>query len=455
MALALDTTFGTAGVVDAPPGSLAEAVAIQTDGNIVVTGLSTTAGPQTVRYTTTGTVQTTFTTTGVPSTFTPLDIIIDALDRVLISGTNAGFVTMVRYQPSGLALDSSFGTAGVATGPAGSALAVTIQPDQRIVIAGSDGAGSWLVVRFSADGVQQQIFPTASTGMALDLLIDNNQRILVGGQTTPTSFLLVARYTPSGALDTSFGTGGLVNSPPLGLLSGIALQRDGSILAAGMNTTFVVARYDTTGNIDETYGNGGVATGAAASSSGRIVLENDQRSILVGAPVEATTWQVQRFDTTGVPDAAIEAPSGTAALGASIDLLSRVVVTGSDSSLANFQVARYLTFSPALTPTTVGVAVLGPLVVSGTAENPSVMFVLLDGSIAAGTTTMPGLDTWSTTIPAPTTPGIHTLQVVSIYQARHLDATALTAFFIPAPAPLSIEIPCCRQSCCDRGMELV
>jgi uncharacterized delta-60 repeat protein len=61
----------------------------------------------------------------------------------------------------------------------------------------------------------------------------------------------VLRYTGSGALDASFGSGGIVTTP-IGLgkdyASGVAIQPDGKIVAAGRTNNgsdddFAVARY--------------------------------------------------------------------------------------------------------------------------------------------------------------------------------------------------------------------
>lgn len=73
---------------------------------------------------------------------------------------------------------------------------------------------------------------------------------VVGGQTTfaqsgTTTSSGVARLTPSGALDSTFGNGGIVaNNIPAGLA--VAVQSDGDIVAAGYasnNTTLTLARY--------------------------------------------------------------------------------------------------------------------------------------------------------------------------------------------------------------------
>jgi uncharacterized delta-60 repeat protein len=101
------------------------------------------------------------------------------------------------------------------------------------------------------------------------------------------------RCTPSaGALDPTFGSGGIVNTAPSGIAYAVALQTDGKIVAGGDSGSgpFSVARYTTTGALDTSFGNGGSVAvsffnktsthlgGVALDSSGRIVLAGNSYS---------------------------------------------------------------------------------------------------------------------------------------------------------------------------------
>lgn len=76
----------------------------------------------------------------------------------------------------------------------------------------------------------------------------------------------VARYTASGALDPSFGKGGLVTTDFGGSYDwvyALALQPDGRIVAAGVSDRsgsrdFALARYNADGSLDPTFGSGGL-----------------------------------------------------------------------------------------------------------------------------------------------------------------------------------------------------
>jgi uncharacterized delta-60 repeat protein len=80
----------------------------------------------------------------------------------------------------------------------------------------------------------------------------------------------LARYSPNGTLDTTFGTGGLVTTDFNGrddVAFAVALQSDGKIVAAGQaqssyGQAFALARYNPDGTLDATFGRGGKVTTA-------------------------------------------------------------------------------------------------------------------------------------------------------------------------------------------------
>src|SRR5207237_6298441 len=102
-------------------------------------------------------------------------------------------------------------------------------------------------------------------------------KIVVGGYTdngAGSDFALV-RYNTSGALDTSFGSGGKVTTAigsgdDLGLATQI--QPDGRIVLAGsaevgLSPDFALARYNANGSLDNAFGSfGRVATDIASGS---------------------------------------------------------------------------------------------------------------------------------------------------------------------------------------------
>jgi uncharacterized delta-60 repeat protein len=164
-------------------------------------------------------------------------------------------------------LDTTFGTAGVATlDTAGAARAVVYQPDGKIVAAGGDT--SLLMVRVQTDGTLDTTFGTAgkvtTTGEpAVALARQTDGRLIVlAGRT-------LLRFTADGALDTTFGTAGTVTTSFTGRR--LAIGSDARILVLGTDATatggLVLAAYGANGAADGTFGDAGSApvdTGAGA-----------------------------------------------------------------------------------------------------------------------------------------------------------------------------------------------
>jgi uncharacterized delta-60 repeat protein len=140
---------------------------------------------------------------------------------------------LARFHPDG-SLDRSFGTGGMVTtdfGDGGVAIAVVLQPDDKVVVAGTTG-------------------------------IANLPR--TGGEWPCEKFAL-ARYLPSGTLDRSFGADGKVIGDQCGRPMAVALQPDGKLIVAGRtiigeHATFTLARYLSDGTLDPTFGVGGKVT---------------------------------------------------------------------------------------------------------------------------------------------------------------------------------------------------
>jgi len=199
----LDTTFGTSGKLLTAIGTLDDKgtfAVLQTDGKIVVAGLTetSTTGPAYsfafLRYTTAGTLDTTFNSTGIATTS------IGSLHDALVSAAlqtdgkivGAGYTTLtttpttaaalVRYNTDG-SIDSAFGSSGKVSCSFGTMvdkfLGVTIQPDGKIVGVGYSQISStvyhFAVGRFNTDGSLDTTFNgtgkvTAAQGSYMDEL---------------------------------------------------------------------------------------------------------------------------------------------------------------------------------------------------------------------------------------------------------------------------------------------
>jgi|GEM_PF-1859358 len=132
----------------------------------------------------------------------------------------------------------------------------------------------------------------------------------------PTSLLV--RGAP-GALDTSYGTGGRAEAAFGGAsvaLAGIAVQPDGSVLAAGSaKSDFVVGRFDANGKLDEAYGASGYAVVNHRAEEGTdelaraLALAPGGKPVVGGYAVAAAPpneYQVSRLDAAGRADATFD-----------------------------------------------------------------------------------------------------------------------------------------------------
>lgn len=226
--------------------------------------------------------------------------------KLVMAGWIEGMVAVMRFEPNG-AVDADFGQDGavaVRLGHQGDeANAVAIQPNGKIVIAGTDSRERFVVIRFLADGDLDPSFSgdgIARTRLddrflvASDLAIQPDGRIVVVGRagTFQNAKWGLARYRPDGRLDRTFGDGGLVRTSfGWGFALGVALQPDDRIVVTGYSGGLAVARYLPNGRLDPSFGGGdgkvgdvwpipsppsALTTGAIAiRSNGKIVLGGD------------------------------------------------------------------------------------------------------------------------------------------------------------------------------------
>lgn len=180
---------------------------------------------------------------------------------------------------------------------------VTVQADGKVVVVGgttdiNSPAEDFLVVRFNADGSPDTSFGGGDgyivtdfgrrdAATAVEILPDGS--ILVAGSSEDTNAFeyhyALARYTPSGAPDPSFGGGdGMLDFQMRGTPSDMTVQSDGKTVLAGSAefNRFGVARVTPGGALDAGFGNGGKvvtsfndaqtrATSVAIAPDGKIV----------------------------------------------------------------------------------------------------------------------------------------------------------------------------------------
>jgi uncharacterized delta-60 repeat protein len=137
----------------------------------------------------------------------------------------------------------------------------------------------------------------------------------------------VARFLPNGALDTSFGVGGVARATPSEVAGSpiievgagsLALEASGKIVVAGNAraadgaTAFGVARFDANGTLDTTFGGDGVVQATSPlegsiSDNAVLVQPNGQILVggyrLVGGRPERFFGLIMRFKANGTLDA--------------------------------------------------------------------------------------------------------------------------------------------------------
>jgi uncharacterized delta-60 repeat protein len=224
--------------------------------------------------------------------------------------------------------------------------AAAIQSDGKIVVTGASELARYrpdgpLDAAFSGDGT----VPTDSV-WARSVAIQADGRIVVAGAVSvagelPHYDFALLRYTPDGALDTSFGSGGMqTTSFSAGWLedeiaAAVALQADGKIVAVGTSTpvdwvwegsAVVLARYATNGSLDPSFGDGGkrVTFHGVDNSGAAVAIQGDGRIVVAGSGSDpgdgagrALLARYQAGSTSGTAPANSTPPtiSGTAAEG--------------------------------------------------------------------------------------------------------------------------------------------
>ena len=325
----------------------ARAVALQPDGKLVVAGTLYPGQREfgVARYDADGSLDTSFASGGlatVPFYYWESEdaraIVVQPDGKIVVGGRGA----LARLDTDGT-LDPTFGSGGIAHLTAlvpGTAFALALQPDGKIVVAGTDGGGfDFAIARvnsdgspdtsFSGDGVATMGFmPTAAYVSAQAVIIQPDGKIVVAGSASGyQQYFALARFDQDGTLDTGFGSGGgiLTTFPStIGQVAyALALQADGRIVVAGKayldpgTTVFALARYLTDGALDLTFGTGGrVMADFPASpkdAAAAVALRPDGRIVAAGSLSEVPTPDTTPPIIIAPSDITVEAtaPDGT------------------------------------------------------------------------------------------------------------------------------------------------
>jgi uncharacterized delta-60 repeat protein len=250
-------------------------------------------------------------------------------------------------------LDPTFGNSGKVVTPdfrpdpaaSSSADAMVIQPDGKIVVAGTSGelAGInynyyLIMARYNPNGTLDQSFGTGGkvvpdiAGTQVEIYamaLQPDGKLLVGGAVLigPANTdgnqgynFAVLRFNSNGTLDSTFGVGGIATTDYSGgttnddKIYSLAVQPDGKIVAGGytrMGSTvdFAIARYNPNGTLDTSFGNGGKLSTPFSTADDVIkalLLQPDGKIVAVGylsVPLTADfDFAVARYNSNGTLD---------------------------------------------------------------------------------------------------------------------------------------------------------
>jgi uncharacterized delta-60 repeat protein len=338
-------------------------------------------------------------------------LVIQPDGRILVGGESDmgppdGFqIRLSRYTKKG-ALDATFGTGGTSLTSLGNTAgedehiwALALQTDGKIVASGdviaASGSRDWAIVRYNADGTLDGSFGTGGVvttevgslaDRAFDVIIAGDGKILAAGFTTRSpadggrSFAL-ARYNSNGALDTSFGTNGIVvtrvapgSSPDA--INQVKFDSQGRIVVGGHadmgagngGFNLAAARYNPNGTLDTSFDTDGIVTTATAPGDGAefglaIAIDSTGR-ILLGGDAEMPPGSfrfdlaVVRFNSDGSLDMSFDGDGKVVAdpgpgdtdndlEGLLIQRTGKILIGGSSAPTSfgvdtDFLVARYL-----------------------------------------------------------------------------------------------------------------
>jgi uncharacterized delta-60 repeat protein len=253
-------------------------------------------------------------------------------------------------------LDPSFGTNGIFSdtfsGATGSASAVLLQSDGKVVAAGLLGVTNstsqrGVVVRLNTNGTLDSTFGTGGVvtikfgdidEVLTGLAIQTDGKILVAGSAFAGGSGLIARLNTNGSLDSSFGTSGFVPLYPV-TPGPLALLPNGKIilvgLAPGTSSSVVpqMQRFNSNGQIDTTFGSGGAVPILFFGSA--IKVQSNGKFLITSSGFGSGT--VARYNSNGQLDTTFGIVGQQSALAASGILLQangQIVTAGSIATIA-------------------------------------------------------------------------------------------------------------------------
>jgi uncharacterized delta-60 repeat protein len=306
----LDTSFGVFGVILVPTHGWSfswdvflrngdRLLAVGADGHLLYLSAYRNDGVPTAHFGDDGTIE-----LKVGPTL-DLTAARDADGRIVVARTDFGSdgelrIELLRFTGDG-SFDPTFGRGGRAlidTAFSARALALAIEPDGSIVVAGcrctrEGDRSEVLVARVKSDGSVDRRFgrrgwvvtPSPGYSKANDVAVQSDGKIVVavGGSSSPDGRFAASRYRRHGGLDPAFAGGGTLELEPAGDVraSGVAVRPTGEIVVAGdADDEVTVWQLDADGGVDLGFGDQGRAShvappGLTANWTDDLLLRSD------------------------------------------------------------------------------------------------------------------------------------------------------------------------------------
>jgi len=272
----------------------------------------------------------------------------------LMFGVNCAKAQTIGGQAPGT-LDPSFGTRGTVTtnfgGVSVSPLTAIEQSNGNIGVVTGLGNGvpneeNFALVRYTSNGTLIGTTTAAFFDNGINspsaVAVQSNGNIVVAGTASTAidqpDVFAIARFTPSGQLDTSFGDGGLVTTDISGVfpsVSAVIVQPNGQIVVGGISESglkhmppnTVLARYNSNGSLDTTFGTGGIVQEPTAVGEPLALaqLSNGDYLAVSGNQLMPETGVVVEFSSTGVLQSTVTPATVVASSPSTPELVNPVV----------------------------------------------------------------------------------------------------------------------------------